>query len=534
MLQYNARVATDLLLTTEGTAVNRINEQPRFSMTPLSKSKLMAYRQCPKRLWLEVNQPALAGEPGSDQTKLQVGREVGAIARKLYDEPGLGHTVDAQAEGITAALTRSAELLATVQEPVFEAGFQADGALAFADVMLPKYEDGQVVWSMVEVKSSASIKDHHLDDLALQAHIATSAGVKLKSVAVAHLDNSWVHPGVDDHRGLLQEVDLTKETVARTNEIKQWIADAQAVAIQPGEPKRDIGSHCSVPFACGFHGYCSQGVPKPEYPVSYLPNLHPSKRAKLDAQGIVELRDVPDSMLNALQRRVKQHTLAGTTFFDNQGAAVDLAPHGFPAYFLDFESVQLTVPKWKGTRPFQQIVFQFSLHTLSETGQLDHVPFLDLSGNDPSEPFAHALVAVCGDSGPVFVYNATFEKTRIKELSHRFPDLAKPLRAINTRIVDLLPVAQNRYYHPSQGGSWSIKKVLPTAVPELSYDRLDGVKNGGDAMQVFHEAIHPETTSERKREIETQLLAYCRLDTFAMVRLWQFFRGGSEAPLSDA
>ena len=504
------------------------------STVSLSKSKLMAYRQCPKRLWLEVNQPALAGEAGLDQVKLQVGREVGAIARTLYDEAGAGHTVDAQAEGFAAALARSAELLTTVQQPVFEAGFQADGALAFADVMLPGYEDGQIVWEMVEVKSSASIKDHHRDDLALQAYIARSAGIKVKSVAVAHLDNTWVHPGGDDHRGLLKEIDLTEETTARAGEIKQWIADARVVMDQPTEPKRDIGPHCSMPFQCGFHDHCSKGVAKPQHPVSCLPKLSAPKRAKLNAQNIVELCDVPDSILNALQRRVKQHTLAATTFFDKVGAAADLAPHGFPAYFLDFESVQLAVPKWKGTRPFQQIVFQFSLHTLSADGQLDHVPFLDLSGNDPSEPLATALVAVCGDSGPVFVYNATFERTRIKEMSRRFPDLAEPLKSINVRMVDLLPIAQRRYYHPSQGGSWSIKKVLPATVPELSYNQLDGVQNGGDAMQVFHEAIHPGTTPARRSEIEIQLLAYCRLDTFAMVRLWQFFRGGNEAPLSDA
>lgn len=503
------------------------------SLTSLSKSKLMAYRQCPKRLWLEINQPTLAVEAGANQAKVQAGHEVGAIARKLYDEAGASHTVDAKAEGFAAALTRSAALLATAQQPVFEAGFQADGALAFADVMLPRYEDGQIVWSMVEVKSSAAIKNHHLDDLAVQAYLASSAGVKLKSVAVAHLDNTWVHPGVDDYRGLLKEVDLTKETAARQGEIKRWIADAQAVLNQSTEPKRDVGPHCSAPFNCGFHGYCSRGVAKPQWPVTCLPKLSASKQAKLGAQGIVELCDVPDRMLNAMQHRVKQHTLAGTTFFDKAGAAADLAPHGLPAYFLDFESVQLTVPNWKGTRPFQQIVFQFSLHTLSAEGQLGHVPFLDLSGNDPSEPLAHALVANCGDSGPVFVYNATFERTRIKELSRRFSDLAGPLKSINARMVDLLTVARSRYYHPSQQGSWSIKKVLPATVPELSYQQLSGVQNGGDAMQVFHEAIHPATAPERRQEIEQQLHAYCRLDTFAMVRLWQFFRGGNEASLVD-
>jgi hypothetical protein len=135
------------------------------------------------------------------------------------------------------------------------------------------------------------------------------------------------------------------------------------------------------------------------------------------------------------------------------------------------------------------------------------------------------LVANCGDHGPVFVYSAPFEKGRISELADRFPALASPLLAIHARIVDLLPIARNRYYHPSQQGSWSIKAVLPAAVPELSYDQLAGVQDGGMAMVAFVEAISPEITLERKAELEEQLLAYCQLDTLAMVRLWQLFSG---------
>ena len=159
--------------------------------------------------------------------------------------------------------------------------------------------------------------------------------------------------------------------------------------------------------------------------------------------------------------------------------------------------------------------------------------FLDLSGQDPSESLARALIASCGKSGPVFVYSAAFETTRIRELANRIPKLAKRLLAINERVVDLLPIARSRYYHPDQQGSWSIKAVLPAAVPELSYDALEGVQDGGTAMEAFTEAIHPDTGAERKSEIESQLLAYCRLDTFAMVRLWQFFSGRNEAALQD-
>ncbi|WP_082007487.1 DUF2779 domain-containing protein [Tepidimonas taiwanensis] len=189
------------------------------------------------------------------------------------------------------------------------------------------------------------------------------------------------------------------------------------------------------------------------------------------------------------------------------------------------ETVQFAVPIWKGTRPYQQIPFQFSVHRLSRTGKIKHQPFLDLTGSDPSRAFAEALIAACGERGPIFVYNAAFETARIRELSDRFPRLASALLTLNERVVDLLPVARDHYYHPSQQGSWSIKAVLPALCPDLHYGDLDGVQDGGMAMQAYLEAIAPQTSLARKREIERQLLAYCALDTYAMVRLWAAFSG---------
>ena len=125
--------------------------------------------------------------------------------------------------------------------------------------------------------------------------------------------------------------------------------------------------------------------------------------------------------------------------------------------------------------------------------------------------------------GPIYAYNAGFESARIKGLAAEFPRLKKRLLAINDRLVDLMVIARERYYHPSQCGSWSLKKVLPAIAPDLHYDELDGVQDGGMAMDVFSEAIASETTSERKVEIEKQLLDYCELDTTALVRLWRFF-----------
>ena len=499
-------------------------------MRTYSKSKLLALRQCPKRLWLEIHRPELRQDSAATQTRFQVGYQVGDIARQLYDPSGDGVLIDVSNSDFRVAFARTQESLLG-DRPIFEAAFSAEGALVLADVMLPQRAVGQVGWRMVEVKSSTSVKDYHRDDVAVQAYVARSAGVPLQSLSLAHVDNSWTYPGNNDYRGLLTEVDLTEEAFSRSDEVRNWIDQARDVDASPTEPERSTGPHCDIPYACGFYDYCSRNEPQAEHPVMWLPRFPAAKTNELRQRGVIEMRDVPAELLNATQQRVRTQTLANTVYFDAQGAAAALAPHGFPACFLDFETIQFAAPIWAGTRPYQQIPFQFSLHTLDAHGQLQQTGFLDLSGADPSEAFANKLIAACGVSGPIYVYNAAFETTRIAELANRFPALRDRLLSLNERIVDLLPIARDHYYHPSQQGSWSIKKVLPAAVPDLSYDTLEGVQDGGMAMEAFLEAIHPATAAARKSEIQRQLLAYCQLDTYAMVRLWQVFSGRTELEL---
>jgi len=494
-------------------------------MTVLSKSKLMAYRQCPKRLWLEIHHPELREDSASAQASFNIGHQVGDIARCLYDPKGTGVLIDPQVEGFEAAFSRSLTLLNNAQ-PIFEAGFRAEGALAFADVMLPIKKGRNRAWRMVEVKSSTSVKNYHHDDAAVQSFIAKAAGVSLVGIALAYINNQWVYPGDHDYQGLLVEQDLTNEAFGRGDEVFSWIAEAQRISRKRTSPKIGTGKHCSDPFDCGFLNYCQSQEPQAEYPVHWLPgHLNNDLKAHIETHDLIEMLDLPDDLLNARQQRVKTVTLSGQVYFDRAGAATALAEYKLPAYFMDFETIQFAVPIWQGTRPYQQIPFQFSVHRLARTGKIEHREFLDLSGEDPSLGFAESLIATCGQRGPVFVYNQAFEKARIRELALRFPRLSADLLAINDRVVDLLPIAREYYYHPSQQGSWSIKKVLPAVCPDLRYDHLDGVQDGGMAMDAFLEALAPESSASRKTEIEKQLLAYCALDTYAMVRLWSVFSG---------
>ena len=371
------------------------------------------------------------------------------------------------------------------------------------------------------------MKDYHRDDAAVQAFVARACSVPLYSIALAHIDNQWIYPGGGDYQGLLVEVDLTDEAFARTDEVRGWIADAQAVVARKKAPRTATGAQCSDPYECGFLAHCQSQEPQAEHPVHWLPRRGSALKAHIEAHGTRELRDLPDDLLNPTQQRVKAATLSGQAFFDQNAAAQALAGHKLPGFFLDFETIQFGVPIWQGTRPYQQMPFQFSVHRLGRTGCVAHQAFLDLTGDNPSLAFAQALIASCGERGPVFVYNAAFEQTRIRELAERHPRLAPALHAINDRIVDLLPVARQHYYHPSQQGSWSIKAVLPALCPDLRYDNLDGVQDGGAAQQAYLEAIAPATSAARKAELERQLLAYCHLDTWAMVRLWAAFTNAS-------
>ena len=493
----------------------------------LSKSKLLTFRQCPKRLWLEVHRPELREDSAASQAAFKVGYQVGDIARQVYDPKDIGVLIDAQTDGFDAAFARTQELLKSAQ-PIFEAGFRAEGGLAFADVMLPIKRGAKLSWRMVEVKSSTSVKDYHRDDVAIQAFLARASGVALDSIALAHIDSAWTYAGKGDYGGLLVESDLTDDALSREEEVRGWISSAQNLVVKKKPPQVSTGKHCTQPFECGFLPHCQSAEPQAAQPIGWLPGRLSNKlSAHIEANSLIELRDAPDNMLNEKQQRVKGVMLSGKAWFDKVGAANSLAAYKLPAYFLDFETIQFAVPIWKGTRPYQQIPFQFSMHSLSRTGKLEHKAFLDLSGTDPSNAFAKALVAACGGRGPIFVYNAGFETARIRELVGRFPILSKQLLSLNERVVDLLQVARDHYYHPSQQGSWSIKAVLPALFPELDYNYLGGVQDGGMAMDIFFEALAPETTATRKAEIKGQLLAYCALDTYAMVRLWSAFTGNA-------
>ena len=129
-----------------------------------------------------------------------------------------------------------------------------------------------------------------------------------------------------------------------------------------------------------------------------------------------------------------------------------------------------------------------------------------------------------GINGTIVAYNQSFEIAQIKNLALACAKYEKDLLSLIDRFKDLATPFQNKsYYHPNFKGKYSIKVVLPTLFPnddELNYKKLGSVQNGGDAMDTFAK-LHLIKDKDEVNQIRKDLLAYCRLDTLAMVRIYQ-------------
>jgi hypothetical protein len=476
----------------------------------ITKSRVLSGLRCPKRLWLQTFNPKLAMPSSTSDLSIANGNEIGKMARLNYPSGILVEFV----EQPDRAVAETALLIANnLRVPLFEAAFVHIGALVRADILVP-FDGG---WSMIEVKSTGSVKDHHLIDCALQLWVLEGAGVKVQQVCLAHVDTSFVYAGDGNYDQLLIEEDITEQARALLPSVQAWLVSHRDILANT-VPSIRIGSQCKPD--CQFIDHCEQELP--EYPVSILPN---GRKVITDLQkaGIEDVRDIPDGVLTKERHiTVWQATCANQPFI-SPALKTELSKLLYPRFYLDFETINFVIPRWAGTRPHQQLPFQWSCHIERQGRDLEHREFLDTSGNAPMRAFAENLIAAVEADGPIIVYG-TFESTVIRSLLEFCADLENPLNDILDRLVNLLPWLQNHYYHPAMKGSWSIKAVLPTIAPHLDYSQLDEVHNGTLAQLAYLDIINPETDLILCKQKIRKLLKYCELDTQAMVEVVSSFK----------
>ena len=437
----------------------------------LSKTKLQSYAQCPRRVWLETYNPELEEPSAQKSMLLDAGRIVDTIARQLYGRGG-GHIVSFD-RGLRAAIDTTRSLLAAGgTEPIFEATFDHEGVSVRVDVLDRSAAEPR----MIEVKSGTHVKDHYLDDCAIQAWALAGAGLPPRQIVVATIDTAFVYQGDGRYDGLLAEHDVTDAVRERLANVPQLVAGTRTTLADLDEPATPVGKQCRAPHLCEFYGHCA---PTPKPPPRGTPQVG------------AELRDFARAL-------------------------------PYPRYYLDFETIGFAVPTFAGTRPYEQLPFQWSCHVETAPRELRHAEFLDTSGTPPMRAAAESLLATLGTAGPILVYT-DYERRVLDGLAGRFPDLAGQLNAAITRLVDLHPPTKQHYDHAALNGSWSLKAVLPTVAPDLDYSKLGEVQDGLAAQRAYAQASAPSTPTPRRDSLRRALLDYCRQDTLALVRLVEFF-----------
>jgi predicted RecB family nuclease len=479
----------------------------------ISKSKFVAGCQCVKRLYWQVHEPELAAEPdAADQAIMQQGHEVGMLARQLF--PG---GIEVRSErGLDEAIRTTRELVANRKVPaIFEGVFEHDGVLVRVDV-LHRRRDGR--WRLIEVKSSTSVKEEHLDDVAIQYRVLSRCGLDVGTCCLAHVNRSFVFRGgsIDPWR-FFRIRNVTRQVVKLQPKLTFQLRAAFTVLSMPQAPDIAPGKHCVSPVTCEFFDRCNP--PRPDDHIGYLPRLHASAEEELEEMGVESIHDIPnDYPLSERQRRACTSVQTGEAWFHPElGAALESSR--YPLYFMDFESVNPAVPRFPDMRPYDQLPFQWSVHVLREPGaEQEHYEFLATDASDPRLGFIASLCSVLGEFGSIVVYNQQFESQRLSDLAALLPEFGERIKNIQARLWDLLTVVRNNVYHPAFAGSYSLKAVLPALVPEMTYDGM-AVANGQDAGLAWEALIRGTLDITEQDKVRKALLDYCGQDTVALLKL---------------
>lgn len=482
----------------------------------LSKSKYCSAVQCPKMLWMSKNMPDEFDSSAMNEAVLETGNEVGDLAMGLF-----GEYTEVPYGDLSEMLRRTQELINAGTEIITEASFSYNGLFCSVDI-LKNLGNRQV--EFCEVKSSTSVHDIYLDDVAYQRYVLTMLGYEVLHVSVVHINSEYVRRGDLDVRSLFTIEDVSDIAAGKHEEVRLRISAMEQYMQQTEEPRDDIGGQCFSPYPCGYFSHCTRQLPKPN--IFDVSGVRTSKKIDCYKKGLISYSDLNAcGSFSASQRmQIEYELFDSPPHIDAQAIRKFLKCLSYPLYFLDFESYQPAIPLYENTRPFEQIVFQYSLHYIEhEGGELKHREFLAYPGEDPRRSLAEAL---CEDI-PIDVcttaYNMGFEKGRIRGLAELYPDLAEHLMNIHDNIQDLMVPFQKKYYYAkAMQGSYSIKYVLPALFPddpELDYHNLTGVHNGGEASAAFKAMA--KMSPEKLEDYRAYLLRYCGLDTFAMVKLWE-------------
>ncbi len=452
--------------------------------------------QCPKLLWF-ATQGMIPEPDDAAQALFNQGHAVGKLAQELYP-----HGNEVEFGDFSKTLSDTKDLL-FLKKPIYEASFVFDDCYCRVDVLVP-HDDG---WDIVEVKSSSRVKNEYYEDVAFQKWLLENADVKIKDCYVAHINTSYVRSGEINPQELFTVVPIDVDTSVIANRVRDFKRVMSGAC-----PDVEIGPHCNSPYECPMKSVCWS------LPEDNATTLYRSSGFEFIDDGFVRVIDVPAGRLNPKQRIQQEVVMSDERHVDSEKLKKWLDGLSYPVWMLDFECASSAIPFFDGTRPFQQVPFQFSLHKVEENGSVEHFEFLWKSFSDPRPALIEAMKVIYSE-GTILAYYQSFEKKVIRELAQAYPEEKEFLEGLLSRFDDLLiPFSNFWLYDKKQEGSCSIKKVLP-AWTGTGYDGM-AIQDGNTAARAWITAVKDDN-----EQLLQDLLEYCKQDTQAMVDLFDIIKG---------
>lgn len=490
----------------------------------LTKTDYLEYTYCKKNLWLKKHKP-----------ELFEGIELSAFERKIIEEGNIADTearhlfdggVFVDSHGMDA-VEDTAQYIGAGTDVIFQATFQEDVFYIRADVLVKNDKLGG--YELYEVKAANEVKRkepmHYIKDLAFQKTVIEKSGITIVKTGVIHLNREYKRHGRVNYQELFIAEDVTAELAELEEEVQKQMEDMKQYLSMDEEK----GCEClyrGVNSQCSTFAYSNPDVP--EYSVHNIARIGNSKKLFRDwiDRGIYAIEDIdnPEKLTGAKKMQYDAY-MTGKVLIDHAKIQETLGELQYPLQFFDFEGYTSVIPLANGFGAYEQIPFQYSLHTVHEDGAVEHKEFLITESiSDMTKELVQRMHEDLDPNGSVIVWYKTYEKQRIEKLIEVHPEYAEFLETINDNIFDLMEIFSKQYYVDAKFmGSASIKKVLPVLVPDLTYKSLN-IQKGDQASERWEYMISDQISEEEKEVIKNDLLMYCKLDTMAMVRIWEFLK----------
>lgn len=488
----------------------------------ITKTDYLEYTFCKKNLWLKKYKPELFENVElSDFEKkiIEEGNLADEEARNLF--PG-GVLVDSFGQD---AVNDTKQYIEKKQEIIFQATFAEDVFYIRADILI--YDKEKSGYKLFEVKASNDVSrkepNHYINDLAFQKSVIEKSGLKIVQAGVIHLSREYKKNGKIDYEKLFVIVDLTNEVLETQEKVKGQMADIK-LYLNMSEEKGCGCLYRGRNDQCTTFAYSNPSVP--EYSVHDINRIGASKKLFYDwiDRGIYAIADIDNpEVLTGAKKAQYEACLLGKPIIDHVAIKEELNKLVFPLHFFDYEGFVSAIPMFDGFGAYEQIPFQYSLHIMQKDGSIEHKEFLITNPKgDLTRPLVERMKQDIDPNGTVIAWYSSYEKQRNSKLAELHPDCADFLENINENMFDLMTIFSKNYYvDPAFKGSSSIKRVLPVIVPELTYKALNICK-GDQASERWEKMISSDTSDEEKKKIEKDLLEYCKLDTWAMVKIYEF------------